>query len=65
VELLDVSGFTTEIFKKLNPRIAVRSDTWRIAAEGEIPSSGARQRIVAVVRLGERGLTTLYYREEP
>ncbi|MBN2490885.1 MAG: helix-hairpin-helix domain-containing protein [Planctomycetes bacterium] len=65
VELLDVPGFTTDVFRQVNPRIAVRSDTWRIVAEGELPSSGAFQRVVAVLRVGNRQPSTLYYREEP
>jgi len=63
-EVLNVTGFTTQIFKQLSPRISVRSDTFRIVAEGRVPSSGARKVVEAVVRLTDRDVTTLYFRED-
>ena len=62
--LLDVSGMTEEAFKKVCPRITVRSETFRILSEGLVPSTGARKRIEAVVRLNDFGFDTYGYRED-
>lgn len=63
--LLDVPGITREVLKKLAPRVTVRSETFRISAEGLIPSTGARRRIEVVVRLGTFDFETLEYQEGP
>jgi competence ComEA-like helix-hairpin-helix protein len=63
-ELLNVEGITAETFKKLNPRVAVHSNTWRVISEGEVPSSGARSRIQAVIRLDRNEVVVLRFREE-
>jgi len=64
VELLDAPGVTREIFKQLVPGVTVRSETFRVVAEGWVPSSGARRRIEVVFRVGDYDVDTLYYREE-
>ncbi|MGE4179596.1 MAG: helix-hairpin-helix domain-containing protein [Limisphaerales bacterium] len=61
--LLNVSGMTTEIFKQISARVTARSETYRILAEGRIRSTGVRQRVQAVVRVGLSDVETLSYRE--
>lgn len=61
--LLNVPGMTTEIFKQLGRRITARSETFRILAEGRVRSTGVRQRVQAVVRVGTTDVETLAYRE--
>ncbi len=63
-QLLDVPGITSEIFKKVCNRLTVRPGTYRILAEGFLPSTGARKKIEAVVRMTSFRFETLYYREE-
>lgn len=63
--VLNVSGMTEEIFKQLCPRIGVRSDTFRILAEGTIRSTRAKKQIEVIVRIGNGEMTTLAYREYP
>lgn len=62
--VLRVSGFTREILRQLAPRVTVRSETFRITAEGRIRSSGITSRVQAVVRVGPRAVQTLAYRED-
>jgi DNA uptake protein ComE-like DNA-binding protein len=62
--LLQVPGFTPDLFKQLAPRITARSETFRILAEGRVNSSGTRQRIQEIVHVGLNTLTTLSYRED-
>ena len=62
--LLKVPGLTREIFKQIAPLVTVRSDTFRIMSEGVVKSSGARQRIQVIVRLGAGTVDTLSYRED-
>lgn len=62
--LLDVPGMTREILKELSPRIAMRSETFRIRSEGRAGSRGSRQRIEVVVHIGARTASTLAYRED-
>jgi competence ComEA-like helix-hairpin-helix protein len=64
-DLLDVPGVTVEVFKQVGGRVTARGGTFRVTAEGIVPSSGARRRVEAVVRLGAFDFDTLYYREEP
>lgn len=61
--LLRVPGITPEIFKQLAPRVTVRSETFRVLAEGRVRSSGVRQRVQAIVRVGTSDVETLGYRE--
>ena len=63
-ELLDVSGMTQDIFKKICNRVAVRGETYRVISEGLLPATGARRRIEAVIRYDGYDVETLYYREE-
>jgi DNA uptake protein ComE-like DNA-binding protein len=63
-ELLKVSGMTHDIFKQIAPHITARSETFRISSEGKISSTGARQRIQAVIHIGAHEATTLFYRED-
>jgi competence ComEA-like helix-hairpin-helix protein len=62
--LLKVPGMTRGIFKQVAPRVSVRSETFRILSEGRIPSTGTRQRIQEIVRIGLHDITTLSYRED-
>ena len=62
--LLKVPGVTQEILKRLLPRITTRSETFRILAEGRVPSSNARQRLQVIVRVGNFYVDTLAYRED-
>jgi competence ComEA-like helix-hairpin-helix protein len=62
--LLKVDGMTREIFKQVVPLVTARSETFRIVSEGKIKSSGARQRIEAIVHIGGRDIETLGYRED-
>jgi competence ComEA-like helix-hairpin-helix protein len=64
-DLLDVPGMTQEAFKKVCPRITTRAGTFRILAEGTVPSTGARARILAIVRLGDDDVRVLDLREDP
>ena len=61
--LLSVPGMTTEIFKQIAGRVTARSETFRILAEGRVRSSGVRQRVQAVVRVGTTDVELLAYRE--
>ncbi len=60
--LLDVPGFNRTLLQQVAPRVTVRSDTYRIRAEGDVGRS--RQTIEAVVRVRARTVTTLAYRED-
>jgi DNA uptake protein ComE-like DNA-binding protein len=62
--LLKVPGITQDIFKQLAPRVTARSETFRILSEGKVTSTGARQRIQAIVHIGLRDNTILSYRED-
>jgi competence ComEA-like helix-hairpin-helix protein len=62
--VLKVQGMTSDIFKQLAPRIETRSETFRILAEGKVNSTGARQRIQAIVHVGLNSLVTVSYRED-
>lgn len=63
-ELLRVPGFTADILKQVAPRVGVRSETFRIVAEGHVRSTGTRKRIETVVHVGFSDLETLAYRED-
>ena len=62
--LLSVPGMTQDIFKQVAPLATVRSETFRITSEGRVTSSGARQRIQAIVHVGLTDVDTLSYRED-
>jgi len=62
--LLRVPGITREIFKQVAPRVTARSETFRILSEGKVTSTGARQRIQVIVRIGSSDIETLSYRED-
>jgi competence ComEA-like helix-hairpin-helix protein len=62
--LLKVPGFNRDILKQLGLRITARSETFRILSEGRITSSGVRQRVQEIVRVGLRSVTTVSYRED-
>lgn len=61
--LLKVPGVSRDIFKQIAPLVTVRSETFRIMGEGKVDSSGARQRVQVIVRIGLQEVTTLHYRE--
>jgi competence ComEA-like helix-hairpin-helix protein len=63
-KLLDVPGVTTEVFQSACSRLTVRPGTYRILAEGYLPSTRARRRVEVVVRLTSYDVETLSYREE-
>jgi competence ComEA-like helix-hairpin-helix protein len=62
--LLKVQGLNRDIFKQVAPRVTARSETFRILSEGQVNSTGARQRIQEIVHMGLRTLTTVSYRED-
>ena len=62
--LFDVSGMDVEKFKRIEKRVTVRSNTYRILSEGYIPSTRARHRIEAVLRMGPFRVETLQYRDD-
>jgi competence ComEA-like helix-hairpin-helix protein len=62
--LLKVEGMTPDIFKQVAPRVEARSETFRILSEGKVTSTGARQRIQAIVHIGLYSLATVSYRED-
>src|SRR5437867_5537188 len=62
--LLKVPGMNREIFKQVAPLLTARSETYRILSEGKVTSSGARQRIQVIVRVGFQDIQTLSYRED-
>lgn len=62
--LLKVEGMTRAIFKQVVPLVTVRSETYRIVGEGKINSTGAIQRIEAIVHIGRSDIETLAYRED-
>jgi DNA uptake protein ComE-like DNA-binding protein len=62
--LLKTPGMTRDIFKQMVGRVTARSDTFRIISEGKVASSGARQRIMAVVQISKDELQTLSWRED-
>jgi competence ComEA-like helix-hairpin-helix protein len=62
--LLKVDGMTRAIFKQAVPLVTARSETFRIICEGKINSTGARQRIEAIVHIGRSDIETLAYRED-
>lgn len=63
-ELLQVPGLTRDIFKQIAPFVSVRSETYRILCEGKIASTGARQRIQAIVHIGLNDIKPLSWRED-
>ena len=62
--LLKVDGLTRDIFKQIAPKVSVRSETCRILSEGQVTSTGAKKRIMAIVRIGASDIETLSYRED-
>jgi DNA uptake protein ComE-like DNA-binding protein len=63
-ELLKVPDLTRDIFKQIAPLVTARSETFRILSEGKISSTGARQRIQAIVHVGLHDQRTLSWRED-
>jgi DNA uptake protein ComE-like DNA-binding protein len=62
--LLKVPELTRDIFKQIAPLVTARSETFRIFSEGKISSTGARQRIQAIVHVGLNDQRTLSWRED-
>lgn len=62
--LLSVPGMTRDRLKPLLPLITVRSETFRVLAEGVVPGRETRRRIEVVIRVGLDDITTLAYRED-
>jgi competence ComEA-like helix-hairpin-helix protein len=62
--LLKVPGMNEDVFKQVAPLVTTRSETFRILCEGQVKSTGARQRIQAIVHVGLSSATTLSYRED-
>ena len=63
-DVLKVGGMTHDILKQIAPLVTTRSETYRILSEGQIASSGVRQRIQAIVHVGLNSLQTLSWRED-
>lgn len=64
VALLRVPGLTRDLLRPILPRLTTRSETFRILAEGIVPSRDTRRRIEVVVQIGARDITTLAWRED-
>lgn len=62
--LLKVPGMTEDIFKQVAPLVTTRSETYRILCEGQVNSTGARQRIQVIVHVGLKDATLLSCRED-
>ena len=62
--LLKVPGMSEDVFKQVAPLVTARSETFRILSEGRVSSTGARQRIQAIVHVGLNSASTLSYRED-
>jgi DNA uptake protein ComE-like DNA-binding protein len=62
--LMKVPGMTEDIFKGIAPLVTARSETYRILCEGQVNSTGARQRIQVIVHVGLKDVTLLSYRED-
>ncbi|MBX3746730.1 MAG: helix-hairpin-helix domain-containing protein [Verrucomicrobiae bacterium] len=62
--LLRVPGMTRETFRQIAPRVTVRSETFRILAEGRVDATGVRRRLQTIVRVGLNDIQTLSYRED-
>jgi DNA uptake protein ComE-like DNA-binding protein len=63
-ELLKLPEMTRDSFKQIAPLITARSETYRILSEGRINSTGARQRIQAIVHIGLSSQQVLSWRED-
>jgi len=63
-ELLKVPGLTRDIFKQIAPLVTARSETFRILSKGKINSTGARQRIQAIIHVGLQDQKILSWRED-
>ncbi|MGH7979050.1 MAG: ComEA family DNA-binding protein, partial [Limisphaerales bacterium] len=62
--LLKVPGMTDDLFKQVAPLVTARSETYRILCEGQVNSTGVRQRIQVIVHVGLKDVTPLSYRED-
>ena len=62
--LLKVTGMSEDIFKQVAPLVSARSETYRILCEGQVTSTGARQRVQVIVHVGLKDVTLLSYRED-
>jgi DNA uptake protein ComE-like DNA-binding protein len=63
-ELLKLPEMTRDIFKQIAPLVTARSETYRILCEGRVNSTGARQRIQAIVHIGLNSQQILSWRED-
>jgi DNA uptake protein ComE-like DNA-binding protein len=63
-ELLKLPGMTHDIFKQLVPLVTARSETFRIASEGKITSTGTWQRMQVIIHIAPHEIKTLSYRED-
>ena len=63
-DVLKVQGMTPDMLKQIAPLVTTRSETYRILSEGRVTSTGARQRIQAIVHVGLNELQTLAWRED-
>jgi general secretion pathway protein K len=61
--LLKVPGFNRDLLRQIAPRLTTRSETFHIVSEGRVESTGARERIEAVIRFAGSTVDTIYYRE--
>lgn len=62
--LLKLPEMSRDVFKQIAPLITTRSETYRILGEGRINSTGARQRIEAIVHIGLNSQQLLAWRED-
>ena len=57
-------GLSLDRVAQIAPRVTARSETVRILSEGKINSTGARQRIQAIVHIGLQDQKILSWRED-
>ncbi len=62
--LLKVPGMTHDIFKQVAPLVTARAETYRILCEGQVNSTGVRQRVQMIVHVGLKDVTLISYRED-
>jgi competence ComEA-like helix-hairpin-helix protein len=62
--LLKVPGMTRQLFKQVAPLVDARSETYRILSEGRVKSTGTRERLQVIVRIGLHDVSTVSYRED-
>lgn len=61
-ELLRVAGMTQNIFRKIEQKICVRSETFRIVSHAIIPTSNVTHKLETIVKMDAGEMTTVSFR---